>query len=449
MLNRWDQRRLRVVPRRQITTLGICDYVSNLAQAVVDFLSSAKNGDPHDSLERFAERDWRRILPWLHDTGLALYFLRELSNAHAIDMVPPAVTHSLETSLRANSRRVRRIAGQFDVLNRKFDDAGILYAAVKGLALIPDFCPDADLRHQSDFDYVILHSSLPQVRGVLEDSGYSLVSSTLSDYVFSLPAGEFKPTLQDQYNPAAPCPVELHLSLWDTNARDILLAQPEFAIEQTTRRTWQRLTFAGLNDETQFLFQITHLFSHISNYWIRLSWLFEISYFLRCRATDAAFWAKVERMISGNPMLQEVVTIVAVLAKAFFETPLPLLLQDRKLRPPVRVWIDKYARAWAFGSNQLHNFNFWPTAKLTLFLLQQFAADPTQFIASRLFPSTRLARVAQDVNRNPRRILDKQFRGRERLLTRTAFHLTGNLRYLFEQPRWLYLNRAAARSPMS
>lgn len=414
-----------------------------LAQSVIDLLGCSKHISAGARFNEFTAADWQRTIPWLHDTGLALYFLQQLKDAHAIGVIPSSIIASLEGSLHANRERVKRLAAHFDVLNRNFDKAGVVYAAVKGLSLVPEFCPDADLRHQSDFDYVVSSESLARARSVLEGLGYSVQTQTANDYLFSLPYRGFVATVKDQYNPDAPCPVELHLSLWDSNARDIFLAAPQFSVERTIERQWQGLTFRGLRDEIQFLFQVTHFFQHISSYWVRLSWLLEIAYFLNCRGADTALWMKVEQVIGGDPVRQEVVALVAMLAQTFFAAPLPLPLARWSLRPSVRVWIEKYSRSWAFGNNQVHTFTLWPTAKLTLFLLQQYAPDPKQFVASRLFPSQRLKHLVQNLTAEPGRLLDQRFRRRQRLGTRAMFHLAANLRYVFEQLRWRYLNRAA------
>jgi len=417
-----------------------------LAQGAIDVLSCSKTVSQRARFEKFSERDWQHTIPWLHDTGLALYFLEKLKNVQSTDIIPPAVVASLENSLRANRQRVRRLRPQFDLLNRKFDEAGVMYAAVKGFSLVPEFCPDADLRHQSDFDYVISRESLSRASSILQEIGYSLRALSAHDYLFSLPSGGFRATVQDQYNQDAPCPVELHLSLWGSNARDILLAEPDFRVEHTIQRQWQGVTFRGLCDEIQFLFQVTHLFYHISNYWVRLSWLFEVAHFLKRQSGRTAFWMKVEQLVGEDRVLQEVIALVATLAQVFFAAPVPLPLEGWSLRPAVRVWIDKYSRAWAFGNNQVHRFAFWPSAKLTLFLLQQYAPDQRQFLWSRLFPSRRLNNVARSIKAKPTRILERTFHEHQRLASRTLFHVAANLRYLCERPRWRYLNRVAAHS---
>jgi hypothetical protein len=265
-------------------------------------------------------------------------------------------------------------------------------------------------------------------------------------YVFRLPSDGFVPTLYNQYRADAPHTVELHVSLWGSNAYDIFLAEPGFCADRTVNYERGKSTFRGLREEDLFLFLVAHVFYHISSYWLRLSWLYEMAYFLNRRATDTLLWTRVEECMGDDPVLHEIVALVTTLATHFFTAPMPPTMEAWPLRPPVRLWIQRYSRVWAFGNNQAANFGVLPTAKLTLFLLQHYVPDAKQFLWSRLLPSTRLANIAHTLRSNPERILDEQFRRRERIVRRAIFHLTANLRYICERPRWGRLNKRAARS---
>ena len=124
-----------------------------LSEIVVAFLSFS-NSDA-DALKAFSRRDWERALQWLDDAGLSFYFLQKLKDAEARDFVPTWVVSRLEGNYYANQQRMDHMSNYFDRLNRKFKEAGIRYAAIKGFSLVPEFCPIASLRHQSDLDYLV------------------------------------------------------------------------------------------------------------------------------------------------------------------------------------------------------------------------------------------------------------------------------------------------------
>ncbi len=68
-----------------------------LAQAVVDSLSFSNEEFGRVDFEQFSQRDWQRTLPWLHDNGIALYFLQKLKNANAGSAIALPVLACLET----------------------------------------------------------------------------------------------------------------------------------------------------------------------------------------------------------------------------------------------------------------------------------------------------------------------------------------------------------------
>src|SRR5579864_1391835 len=123
-----------------------------LAEAIIGFLSfSGEACAQVPQFRKFSERDWDRKLGWLDDTGLALYFLQKVKGTGVVGVVPALVLSALEKRFTANQKRVAHMARQFEFLNAKFHESGVRYAVVKGLSLVPQFCPDANHRHQSDF----------------------------------------------------------------------------------------------------------------------------------------------------------------------------------------------------------------------------------------------------------------------------------------------------------
>jgi len=415
-----------------------------LAENIVDFLSFSDSVcDRLDELRRSSQREWGRTLRWLDDAGLAFYFLQKLKNASATNIVPGWVLSRLEENLKANRQRVNRMWLQFALLNQKFNDAGVRFAVVKGFSLVPRFCPNASLRHQSDFDYLVEEQSLPRGKCVLDDAGYSLKEHRAQEYSFIMPSARTPVVAGEQYEAHAPHAVELHLALWDKERWGVPLAFPRFSADHTRTHSWQGLTFPVLHEEDAFLLQVIHVFKHILDYWVRLSWVYEIGYFLDRHASDVQLWGHVEDRVAGNPFLREFVVVVTELVARIFGAPVPPLVASwsEEVRPGARVWVESYARKWVFGKNRVDELTPLPTAKLVLFLHQQYVPDRRRLIWNRLFPSTRLSRIAHSVAGKPSIILQNRWRQRERVFRRFLFHLAAGLRYLWEVPRWRWLNR--------
>lgn len=422
-----------------------------LAHAVVDSLRFSGDTAEHlRELKNFHHREWEHTLPWLHDAGLALYFLQKLRQADATDSVPPPVLLRLEHNLTANKARVAFMSQQFNSLNQKFDAIGVKYAAVKGFALVPEFCPDASLRHQSDCDYLVDDESLSTATHIVEEAGYFLKKHTPRESVFVMPSARIPAYRDQQYDADTAHAIELLRYMWDRNLYDARVAEPRFSLENSRINHCQGVPFRTLSVEDAFLIQVTHAFNHILTCWIRMSWLCEIAYFLNQRAFDPLFWGRIEDRLGDKPVQREITVVVTALAAQFFGAPLPPAVWSRaqELRPAVRIWIENYARKWAFGKNQPHELGLFPTAKLVLFLHREYAFDTAtrrRLTRAQLLPlkqlAKRLRRTAASLTGAPATVQESPWQLSKKILLRISFHATSGLRYLSEIPRWWWLNR--------
>jgi hypothetical protein len=420
-----------------------------LRDAVLDVLGFAGETNDHLSkLRGFRAREWDNELTWLHDAGLALYLLQKLRDTNATDILPRSILSRLEKNLAANQRRVASMAREFAFLNRKLDDAGVRYAAVKGFSLVPQFCPDASLRHQGDFDYLVDSQSQPKAQHVLEDAGYALKKYKKNEFVFLMPSAGAPPSTDEQYEAHAPHAVELHLAFWDSELHGVALTEPEFSVDHVSAQRWQGTVFRTLPEEDAFLLQVIHAFNHILNGWVRLSALYEIGYFLNQRSAEPLRWERIERRIGNNPLLREIVVVVTELSAYFFRAPLPStsIIWAEDVRLPVRIWIQNYARKWVFAKNRVDQLSLFSAAKVVLFLHQQYlfgARAQRHLLRLRLLPLDELFRRANSIAAKSSPHSDGRGRRLNRAIIRLLFHVTGGLRYLWEIPRWRWLNRAA------
>jgi hypothetical protein len=209
------------------------------------------------------------------------------------------------------------------------------------------------------------------------------------------------------------------------------------------------MRFPALYEEDAFLLQILHVLQHLLAGCIRMCWLYEIAYCFRRQANDTLFWQRVERRAEADAMLPQFVTIIAGLATQFFHAPLPAIVQTWKmdLRPSVKVWLENYGVRVAFEKVPVYELGLFPTSKLVLFLHRQFLHDEKRrrhFMRRRLLPWTRPASVVRSVRERPAVFFDSQWRHRQFMFHRLAFHAGSGLRYLCEIPRWLWLNRKNA-----
>jgi hypothetical protein len=426
-----------------------------LAETVVEFLGFSETATDYlQHLRGFSERDWEQALPWLHDAGLSLYLLQKLYDIDRADTLPASIRLRLDQNLATNRRRVAYMAQQFDFLNDKLNFAGVRYAVVKGFSLMPAFCPDSSLRHQSDFDYLVDDQSLSLARTVLEDAGYSLKKGKANELVFLKPSAGMPCPDDGQYEPDSPYAVELRRAFWDIEMHGVSFGEPRFSVDKATIRRWKELSFRALPEEDMFLIQVIHAFNHILTGWVRMSWLYEIAYFLNQRSTDGALWERVQSRVAAedDPLLREMVIVVCELSRHFYRAPTPSMFNScsDELRLPIRLWIQNYASKWMFARNRADRFSLFSAAPFVLFLHQQYLPETSarrHIVRSRLLPWEQLLRRARSIQANSSANEGSRRRQFKRAFIRLTFHLTAGLRYMWEAPHWRKLNKPRLNKP--
>jgi len=417
------------------------------SEAIVQFLSFSGDRCGHlKAIAHIKPRAWQRLVRWLDDVGLSFYFLQKLKDCNATGTIPASALCRLEQNFTSNQLRVEAMAQRFDSINHKFNDAGIRYAAMKGFSLVPQFCPYAPLRHQGDFDYLIADTSVAAAHRVLVEMGYVEKDSLSSvETIFVIPGG--RPSRgPEQYSPRAPHAVELHKDLWDGDLFRLPQIPKLLFLDRVITHRWNGLAFPALDEQDAFLVQILHACHHLFNLWIRMSCLLEIGYFLSRQANDPEFWSLMEQRIGDSRILREFVVIVTELASRLFAAPIPPMVQawGARISPASRIWINHYARRCVFSELPAYQFTLFPAAKFVVFLHQQYREDVQvgkNVVRKRLVPSSRLLRIARSLRKDPSLALSAGWWKAQLLVGRSMFHILAGLRYLWEVPRWRWLNR--------
>lgn len=425
-----------------------------LARAILAPLQLSANSPDVQAIRRLGPGNWRRILAWLDDSGLALYFLRSLQSKSATGVLPPQVLAHLEESLAQNRMRWESIVETLSSINDGFRQAGVRFAVIKGLSLVPDYCPDAVLRAPTDLDYLVDKQSLALAHRVLEDAGYQQQKCSDIEFKFRKRVSRMPRMSDSPYSVTTYPLVELHLRFWKHGENNVPLEEPLFSLDQTTPHECWGLRFPVLNDCDAFLFQMIHIFQHTLDGWVKLCWLFEIGSFLSKRSEDLEFWRQVDDRIQAIPCLAEFAAIVIELARTVFSAPVPDLVRSwvRCLRPSSRLWLDNYGEIFAFDDHPVSGGRFFPTGKLSLFLHQEYIPNVeirNEMIRRRLFPWKRPARVAfpgEQERSSSAAAIRLQWRF---VLNRIIFHSGSSLRYLWEVPHWRKIQSETQPHPAS
>lgn len=410
-----------------------------LALCVIKSLSVSR--DPLENLAhlgKFSEHDWDHTYSWLDDGGLALHLLDRLKRAGSEDLLPAAVRAKLRRRLASNRQRLCEMRQEFARLNSYLDEVRIDYAVLKGFSLVPDYCPDAVLRSQYDYDYLVHPRSLAKAQRVLRAEGFSSIRQSLYEPAgvtrfVSQPSG-LPFSHQDHYSREIPRAVELHLSLWEPNREMIAIEAPLGALDRKRLITWEGLRFPVLADEDVLVFQSLHAFHHLLDYWCRLSCFLEIAYCVARRRSDPSFWNRFLSRLSGCTVLPDAVSLVFSMARMLFEAPVPPGVPQGTSAQRSRnldLWIQRHGKDWALAS--------YPGSKLSLFVHREFVDDSRSWRTvkwGRLLPFHRPARVSSARDATVRSACQAAWSQCHFALARVAFHTRAALGYAWHAHAW-------------
>jgi hypothetical protein len=423
-----------------------------LAETIIRYLSfSEATGESRAWLSGFSRREWEHTFQWLDNANLALYLLEKLRDTHDDRKLPPAVLSRLEQNDFRNRMRVDEMANAFAEINESFRRFGVNYAVIKGFSLIPGFCPDACLRSQSDFDYLMDEYSIPVVQQALGEVGFFLIKHrpVAGEWIFAKAPISHSLDSGEQYEGRGRYVIELHSKIWRPNEHGIEIAGTQFPLSCTVDHEWRGMHFRALPEEDAFLLQILHTFQHLLLGDMRMLWLYEIAYCLHRQRNDTSFWERIERRTESDPRLRQFVAIITILAASFFQAPLPAIIRAWRanLRPSVEVWLENYGGRVAFEKIPAYELAVFPNSKLALFLHRQFLPDVKRrrdIMRRRLLPWRRRGSIVRTVGERPSAPLLSQWRRQQLAFYRIVYHAGSGLRYLLEIPRWLWLNRGKA-----
>lgn len=418
------------IPIRVHTVEPLCmpsnSTARRVAETVVAVLREPLSDEVHRNLARFQLKEWEATYHWLDANGLALYFRNAVRTNQLDSCVPPEVLARLNRNYTDNQARLGRHLIEFRAVNRHFEEAGIRYVNLKGFTLEPDYCPDSSLRYQCDLDFMVRRADSHSCCAALEKLGYRITSTEAETIEFKPPEDRL-PRIADLYKPRRQQGVEVHFG---SSTRTLDLRQ-----DCLDRILWIHrfgTSFPRLNESDQFFSLIFHLYRHLLSEWVRLSWFYELQWFVRHHASDFGFWCAVLDRAKADPETARALTLVAAFSRQAFSESLPEPLGEfcsTNLSKSARLWILNYGREILFSD--------FPGNKLYLLLLQEISAkrnDWRDISQKRLLPLHTPARALYG-NRWAEQLA--HIPGNTRYgLSRAKFHAREGFRYLKEQWRW-------------
>lgn len=380
-------------------------------------------------LLRLSHSDWQRLLHWLDTSGLALYFLDRIRELGLSEMLPANVIARLERNLADSTLRIEAMIAESIAIQRRFLDAGLSYALLKGFSLWPESVPKLALRSQLDLDFLVAQESAVEARQILEDRGYHLHAVSGRSWEFKSNEGK-TPSLKEMYKAGLSRSVELHLEV-----NPIGNARNASSLSRVERRSLHGLLTPVLSPVDLFLGQGLHLFKHVCSEFARAAHLIEFRRHILARHDDARFWQLLqERTASDSSARMRLGLVIRLISHVMGDfAPLALTAWTADCLPAAAIdWVQFYGRRSVLAS--------FPGSKLYL-LLQSVLEDAglpakrtlRQALLPRRLPPAIAHRAAGETVR------DRMRRYRRQLhftIFRLRFHIVEGLHYLLESARW-------------
>ena len=415
---------------------------SKLGFQLLDYLSfHGVKPSVDNSLLSGSEEDWQRWLELIDAAALTLHLLARLKERNDFERLPISIRHRMEQTLHDNRVRLSQISEEFLKFNRLLQSEGISYLNLKGLLLYPDFVDCLEHRVQYDHDFLVAKKDLHRALQIFTDLGYTPLEPSGRMVIDHLPTlvkktdWTWKGNLYDSDIPRA---IELHFRLWSPDFDLISISSLDWIWEESAQNDFQGFSVPSLSREHSLLYLLLHSFRHLLRSDLRLSHLYELSYFLHRFSQDRGFWDNFLLAASGCPQTLKAAALMFGLARHCFGGTLAPSLQtmiDGHLSPACDLWIRRYGRGEA-----IHCYR---RSKNAIFLHLDFVksyASRWILIWRKLIPR-HLPLASYGVQTPPQR-QNLRFRLRQRfyyfqqLLERLTFHLSSLVELSIQFPIW-------------
>jgi Uncharacterised nucleotidyltransferase len=377
-------------------------------------------------LLHLSRKEWQHLLHWLDTSGLALYFFDRLGELGLLETLPMAVHTRLQQNLADNSERINAMIAESVAIQRRFQEAGLSYAVLKGFSLWPISVPKLELRTQLDLDFLVEEEGAKEARHILEGFGYRM--HAISGGTWEFKAGEhWPPTLKNLYKAGASRTTELHLESPSHSDSSLL--------SRIQKRHFYGVLMPILSPVDLLLGQGLHLYKHVCSPIARTAHMIEFRRHVVVRFNDDAFWAQLQQQVSNAPetclRLGVVIHLISRTMGQFAPHALSCWTVD-DLPANARLWVDLYGRRSTLAS--------FPGSKLYLLLENELESEGLaakrslrQALLPRRLPPA-IAHAVEGENYYVR--LNRSYWQLRFIFFRFRFHLVEGVRYLYELLVW-------------
>jgi len=333
-----------------------------------------------EDLSRLSEREWRDLLAFSDPAQLTL-----LLGCVAAGALPDWVRDRIRGNAADYAPRFCRLRHALVEIGSVFEQRGIEYAVLKGIAHSPDFTPDRMLRATGDIDLWCRPEQVMEARDVLAEIGFRVAGESPGRHLAPMVRERDWQWTGNYFAADLPIAVELHFELWDEAA--------EFIAAPGTDDFWNRRVLTAFDGRRLPVlappdalgFACLHSLMHILHGDLRLQRAWEIAHFLHERANDGEFWGVWQSLHA--PPLRRLEAVIFGLTAAWFGAALPPAAEAEIARLPadVRAWLENYSFSPVEGLFQPRKDEIWlhlallesPRHRCAVFLRRTFPVGRT------------------------------------------------------------------------
>jgi hypothetical protein len=394
------------------------------------------------SFPSLKSQNGQHTLRWMDQSGLSLVFDHQLQSLGRTAWISGDWLTALHQRAAGNIERTRDLFGEFKRVNDAFRRYGVNAAALKGFTLVPDFCEEPSLRHQSDLDFLIHSDNIANAAGALHSLGYSTAQlNKTGETCFVTPLRHIPSSDDDLYALPHHRQVDVHTSICEDSPW-LRLEVPQDCLQRARTHSINGVETLGLTLEDKFVTQVVHAFRHTFRSWVRLSWLLEIGRCMEIHQQDTAFWNRVVIRAESSRLTRDVFALVLGLVTRLFKTPIPSSLQGWTTEATgyrLRTWLNVFGVDWAISD--------WPGSLKNIFLTSEFISDrkfQIEYCRSRMLPKKSHASLGAVASSNRKMFFRLQTARLNYIAGRTAAHLREMIGLPLQHLRWkraLYTSR--------
>jgi hypothetical protein len=322
--------------------------------------------------------DWSRLVEKAQQEGVSALLFHNITKYRLEYLIPQESYRDLSNHYYTNLKRNMSIIGALRKVLATFQEAGIPFIVLKGIALAEHVYPNIATRGMSDVDILVKKDDLFKVDDYLSSLGYISRDSTVAKAIHN-PIGYLASL---EYRKDAKSPLNLHVH-WHTVNTSVPATM--FVERIDINRLWENSAMIAVADSHALMLRPEHLIIYLCEHALRVGHSFDrlilvcdIYFAIKAfeNSLDWNFIAEESRRFGLSRFVYYGLSIV----KHYTSLGIP----DEcftQLKPSDISWGEKY-----FLSLQLNNRRIRGSSYFIYLAINRGLTDKIRFIARTFFP---------------------------------------------------------------